>query len=150
MATPGRLMTDLDIDEPDLIKHYLAHEALSRTGSEVKLKKIPAELRNKCAKFYKILREKHIYPQRPRGESMKFLITGNYYEIWHRYLKNQKERPELQFITLDEVKAMLRADCEEVKHQMKHRIRLYDDQEPIKHKYERETEKIKEIIAQIP
>jgi hypothetical protein len=127
MDTPRRALESFGLTEDDLIKHWIAHDHLSHTGSEVKLKHIDKETRTKAAKLYKYLRDQGIYPAKPTTEHMRWMIITDYYSGWQKWMQNQKDKPEWQFITLEEVKKLLQESTKEVKKLMTHKLNLWED-----------------------
>jgi len=115
------IITEFGLDHDDLIKHWDAHQHLSYTGSEAKLKKINNDVRTNCTKLYRFLRENNIYPAKPVEGKMKFKQTTDYYHYWLKWMKSQKDHPEWQFITLEEVKDLFKKSSESVKTIMSHK-----------------------------
>jgi hypothetical protein len=124
---PRRVMLDLNISEADLIDHWKAHDSYSRNGNESALKGLSDDTRNKAMKLYRTLRDVGILPYKPVEGKMKFYIIADYYYCWKVHLRNLKDRPAWQYLSLEDVHKLLDNSIAQVKKQMDHRPKLWED-----------------------
>ena len=124
---PRRVMQDVGIFDEELVTHWKAHDTMSRTGSETALKGLSDDARNRAMKFYRALRDVGILPYKPSEGKMRFYITADYYHCWKVHLRSMRDRPEWQFITTEDVHKLLDLSIVEVKKQMDHRPKLWED-----------------------
>jgi hypothetical protein len=68
-----QFMLKNNLSHRELIDHWEAFQHLSNTTSQVKLKLIDRETKERIGKLYKELRRLGIYPVKPSGEKMTFV-----------------------------------------------------------------------------
>ena len=87
------LMEKYEVSHSLLCLSWEAHDYLSRTSSEVKLKKLSLEERHKITEFYKHCRREGFYPSKPKGLNMIFQRLINRKDAYDQLHKKHNMAP---------------------------------------------------------